>query len=152
MQAGILTAAAMSSVLFLSTAGALEVDPAMEAKRLEAGLARLCGVWEWTVHSHTLNHREAKSKIVLPSADAAGVAGPSPSEIRIYGDAVYFRWIYTGGYQEDSMLLTGNKRLEGTFRSSTGAVGAVNGKRLSSCEQTKAEASKPEPVEAEGKP
>ena len=152
MQAGILTAAAMSSVLFLSTAGALEVDPAMEAKRLEAGLARLCGVWEWTVHSHTLNHREAKSKIVLPSADAAGVAGPSPSEIRIYGDAVYFRWIYTGGYQEDSMLLTGNKRLEGTFRSSTGAVGAVNGKRLSSCEQTKTEASKSDPVDTEGKP
>ena len=152
MQAGILTAAAMSSVLFLSTAGALEVDPAMEAKRLEAGLTRLCGVWEWTVHSHTLNHREAKSKIVLPSADTAGVAGPSPSEIRIYGDAVYFRWIYTGGYQEDSMLLTGNKRLEGTFRSSTGAVGAVNGKRLSSCEQNKAEASKSDPVETEGKP
>jgi len=152
MQAGILTAAAMSSVLFISTAGALDVDPAMEAKRLEAGLARLCGVWEWTVHSHTLNHREAKSKIVLPSADTAGVAGPSPSEIRIYGDAVYFRWIYTGGYQEDSMLLTGNKRLEGTFRSSTGAVGAVNGKRLSSCEQTKTEASKSDPVDTEGKP
>ena len=152
MQAGILTAAAIGSVLFLSTAGALEVDPAMEAKRLEAGLARLCGVWEWTVHSHTLNHREAKSKIVLPSADAAGVAGPSPSEIRIYGDAVYFRWIYTGGYQEDSMLLTGNKRLEGTFRTSAGAVGAVNGKRLSSCEQKKAEASKSDPVETEGNP
>ena len=152
MQARILTAAAMSSVLLFSTAGALDVDPAMEAKRLEAGLARLCGVWEWTVHSHTLNHREAKSKIVLPSADTAGIAGPSPSEIRIYGDAVYFRWIYTGGYQEDSMLLTGNKRLEGTFRSSTGAVGSVNGKRLSSCEQTKAEASKSDLVETEGKP
>src|SRR5439155_6760190 len=149
MQAGILTAAAMSSVLFFSTAEALDVDPAMEAKRLEAGLARLCGVWEWTVHSHTLSHREAKSKIVLPSADAAGIAGSSPSEIRVYGDAVYFRWIYTGGYQEDSMLLTGNKRLEGTFRTSTGGVGAVNGKRLSSCEQNKAEASKSDPVETE---
>ena len=152
MQSGVVAAAAISGVLLFSTAGALELDPGTEAKRLEAGLARLCGVWEWTVHSHTLNHREAKSKIVLPSADAAGIAGPSPSEIRVYGDAVYFRWIYTGGYQEDSMLLTGNKRLEGTFRTSTGAVGAVNGKRVSSCEQTKAEASKSDPVETEGKP
>lgn len=132
----------MLSVLLVSTAGALELDPSVEAKRLEAGLVRLCGVWEWTVHSHTLNHREGKSKIVLPSAESAGVAGPSPSEIRVYGDAVYFRWIYPGGYQEDSMLLIDNKRLEGTFRTSTGAVGAVNGKRLSSCQPTKAEASK----------
>src|SRR5438552_13164814 len=142
MQAGILTAAAMSSVLFLSKAGALEVDPAMEAKRLEAGYARLCGVWEWTVHSHTLKHREAKSQIVLPSSEAAGVQGPSPNEIRIYGDAVYLRWDFQGGYQEDSLLLTENRRLEGTFRTSYGAVGAITGKRVSSCK----------PSGADGKP
>src|SRR2546421_5534947 len=100
MQAGILTAAAMSSVLFLSTAGALELDPGMEAKRLEAGLARLCGVWEWTVHSHTLSHREAKSKIVLPSADAAGVAGPPPAQIPGYRDAGYFRRVHNRCCQE----------------------------------------------------
>jgi hypothetical protein len=120
-------------VLFLPVAGAVELDPVAEAKRLETGFARLCGVWEWTVHSHSLNHREAKTKIVLPSSQAAGIEGPSPSEIRIYGDAVYFRWNYSGGIQEDSMLLTDNKRLEGTFRTSSGSVGAVNGKRLSSC-------------------
>src|SRR2546422_9952902 len=118
MHARIALASGAGLLLMLSMAQAVELDPVAEAKRLEAGLARLCGVWEWTVHSHTLNHREAKSKIVLPSADTAGIAGPSPSEIRVYGDAVYFRWIYTGGYQEDSMLLTGNKRLEGTFRTS----------------------------------
>ena len=115
-------------------AQALELDAAAEAKRLEAGLARLCGVWDWTVHSHTRNHREAKSKIVLPNPAAAGIEGPSPTEIRIYGDAVYFRWDFPGGYQEDSMLLTENRRLEGTFRTSTGAVGAIDGKRVSSCQ------------------
>lgn len=86
-----------------------------------------------------MNHREAKSQIVLPSSEVVGTEGPSPAEIRIYGDAVYFRWIYPQGIQEDSMLLTDNKRLEGTFRTSTGAVGAVNGKRLSTCPRTKAE-------------
>ena len=129
----------ISGVLFLWPAHALELDRESEVKRLEAGYGRLCGIWDWTVHSHTRNHREAKSKIVLPSQESAGVTGPSPTEIRIYGDAVYFRWVYPGGYQEDSMLLTDNKRLEGTFRTSTGDVGAVNGKRVSSCQTPKRE-------------
>ena len=128
--------------LALPPAHALDLDPAAEAKRLEAGLARLCGVWEWTVHSHTMNHRESKSKIVLPASETAGVAGPSPSEIRIYGDAVYFRWIGPGGFQEDSMLLIDNKRLEGTFRTSAGAVGAVNGRRLSGCQSSSTDTGK----------
>ena len=119
--------------LSLSPAESLELDPVAEAKRLEVGLARLCGIWEWTVHSHTMNHREAKSKIVLPTPETVGTAGPTPTEIRVYGDAVYFRWDFPGGYQEDSLLLTENRRLEGTFRTSNGAVGAVAGKRLSSC-------------------
>jgi len=127
-------AAAMGLVLCTTHAQALEVDPVAEAKRLEAGYVRLCGVWEWTVHSHTRSHREAKSQIVLPSPEAAGVQGPSPAEIRIYGDAVYLRWDFQGGYQEDSLLLTENRRLEGTFRTSYGAVGAITGKRLSTCQ------------------
>lgn len=129
-------------MLVLPAAQALELDPVAEAKRLEAGYARLCGVWEWTVHSHTLSHREAKSQIVLPSPEAAGVQGPSPNEIRIYGDAVYLRWEFKGEYQEDSLLLTENRRLEGTFRTSYGAVGAITGKRLSTCK----------PSESGGKP
>lgn len=129
----ILIMAVASLWLFLPAAQAVELDAAAEAKRLETGLARLCGVWDWTVHSHTANHRESKAKIVLPSAQAAGIEGPSPTEIRIYGDAVYFRWDFPGGYQEDSMLLAENRRLEGTFRTSAGAVGAVNGKRMSAC-------------------
>ena len=63
-----------------------------------------------------------------------GIEGPSPTEIRIYGDAVYFRWDFPGGYQEDSMLLTEERRLEGTFRTSTGSVGAITGKRVSVCQ------------------
>ncbi len=133
MRVRIVAVIGASVLLFLSPAQALELDAAAEAKRLEAGLARLCGVWDWTVHSHTRNHREAKSQIVLPSSEAAGVQGPSPSEIRIYGNAVYFRWDFPGGYQEDSMLLTDNRRLEGTFRTSAGAVGAIDGKRVSGC-------------------
>ena len=120
-------------LLLLAPVQAVEFDAAVEAKRLEAGLARLCGLWDWTVHSHTMSHREAKSQIVLPSSEAAGVQGPSPTEIRIYGNAVYFRWDFPGGYQEDSMLLTDNRRLEGTFRTSAGAVGAIDGKRVSGC-------------------
>jgi hypothetical protein len=137
MYRSIITASAISGVLFLCHVHAVELDADTEVKRLEAGLSRLCGIWDWTVHSHTRNHREAKSKIVLPSAESVGDTGPSPAEIRIYGDAVYFRWVFPRGYQEDSMLLTDNKRLEGTFRTSTGEVGAVHGKRLSSCPTSK---------------
>ena len=142
MRMQFLIAAAMGLVLCATHAQALELDPVAEAKRLEAGYARLCGVWEWTVHSHTLSHREGKSQIVLPSPEAAGVQGPSPAEIRIYGDAVYLRWDFQGGYQEDSLLLADNRRLEGTFRTSYGAVGAITGKRVSSCK----------PSGADGKP
>jgi hypothetical protein len=120
----------------LASAQALELDAAAEAKRLEAGLTRLCGIWDWTVHSHSANHRESKAKIVLPSAQAAGIEGPSPTEIRIYGDAVYFRWDFPGGYQEDSMLFIEGRRLEGTFRTTTGSFGAINGKRVSACQAT----------------
>ncbi len=125
--------AAASVWLPLAGAHALDLDAAAEARKLEAGMARLCGVWDWTVHSHTMSHREAKSQIVLPSPETAGIQGPSPSEIRIYGDAVYLRWDFQGGYQEDSLLLRENRRLEGTFRTSTGSVGAITGKRLSTC-------------------
>jgi len=131
---GLVLALFANVMVFLPTAQALEVDPVAEAKRLEAGFARLCGVWEWTVHSHTRGHREAKTKIVLPSPQMAGADGPSPSEIRVYGDAVYFRWDYPGGYQEDSILLSDDRRLEGTFRTSDGSRGAVDGKRLSKCQ------------------
>lgn len=130
--------AGVATSLFVLTSSslALEIDPVAEAKRVEAGLQRLCGVWDWTVHSHTRNHREARSRIVLPSSQAAGIEGPSPTEIRIYGDAVYFRWDFPGGYQEDSMLLTEDRRLEGSFRHSNGSVGAITGKRVSSCQSS----------------
>src|SRR5213594_2525468 len=120
MHARIALTSGAGLLLMLSMAQALELDPVAEAKRLEAGYARLCGAWEWTVHSHTRGHREAKTKIVLPSPQMAGVDGPSPSEIRVYGDAVYFRWDYQGGYQEDSMLLSDDRRLREPFGLRTG--------------------------------
>src|SRR5438445_6928166 len=97
MEARIALASGAGLLLMLPMAQAVELDPVAEAKRLEAGYARLCGVWEWTVHSHTLSHREGKSQIVLPSPEAAGVQGPSPAEIRIYGDAVYLGREFQGG-------------------------------------------------------
>src|SRR5437867_5943703 len=111
MHARIALASGAGLLLMLSMAQAVELDPVAEAKRLEAGYARLCGVWEWTVHSHTLSHREGKSQIVLPSPEAAGVQGPSPAEIRIYGDAVYLRWDFQGGYQEHSLLRSEERRV-----------------------------------------
>ena len=107
-------AAIIGLALCVIRAEALELNAAVEAGRLEAGMARLCGVWDWTVHSHSANHRESKAKIILPSSQAAGIEGPAPTEIRMYGDAVYFRWDFPGGYQEDSMLFIENRRLEGT--------------------------------------
>src|SRR2546427_10638636 len=101
---GLVLALLANVMLLLPTAQALEVDPVAEAKRLEAGFARLCGVWEWTGHSHTRGHREAKTKIVLPSPQMAGVDGPPPSELRGYGDAVYLRWDFHGGAREDRVL------------------------------------------------
>src|SRR5438132_13729583 len=106
MHARIALASGAGLLLMLSMAQAVELDPVAEAKRLEAGYARLCGVWEWTVHSHTLSHREGKSQIVLPSPEAAGRHAPAPAAIRIYGAGVDLRGDFQGGYQEDSLLLT----------------------------------------------
>src|SRR5260370_15825077 len=89
-------------MLVLPAAQALELDPVAEAKRLEAGYARLCGVWGWTVHSHTLSPRDGKAQIVLPSPEAAGVPGPSAAERPTYRAAAYLPWVLTGGDPECS--------------------------------------------------
>src|SRR3989442_12785748 len=96
MHARIALASGAGLLLMLSMAQAVELDPVAEAKRLEAGYARLCGVWEWTVHSHTLSHREGKSQIVFPSPGSARVQGPAPREIRIYRGAAYLPWGFHG--------------------------------------------------------
>lgn len=102
------------------------------AKTLQ-GLTRLCGTWLWTIHNHQ-NHQDHKSQIVFPPPDAAASGGSGPKKILIVGDAVYLRWEFRGGFQEDSLLLAGGgQRLEGTFVNSAGAWGSITGKRTAAC-------------------
>ncbi len=97
------------------------------------GLARLCGTWQWTVHNHK-NHQEHKMVLSFLPPDVPSPDGPRPTKIVVLGDAVYLRWEFQGGYQEDSLLFTGgSQRLEGTFTNSAGAWGSITGKRAAAC-------------------
>jgi len=59
---------------------------------------------------------------------------PQPVKMVVMGDAVYLRWEYPRGYQEDSLLLAqDDRRLEGTFKNSAGDWGAITGKRIAPC-------------------
>src|SRR5438093_3162267 len=97
------------------------------------GLARLCGTWHWTVHNHK-NHQEHKTILSFLPPDVPSPDGPRPTKIVVLGDAVYLRWEFQGGFQEDSLLFTGgSQRLEGTFTNSAGAWGSITGKRAAAC-------------------
>jgi len=97
------------------------------------GLARLCGTWQWTVHNHK-NHQEHKMVLSFLPPDGPAPDGPRPTKIVVLGDAVYLRWDFQGGFQEDSLLFTGGgRRLEGTFTNSAGAWGSITGKRAAAC-------------------
>ena len=96
-------------------------------------LARLCGTWQWTVHNHK-HHQEHKMVLSFPPPGVPSPDGPRPTKIVVLGDAVYLRWEFQGGYQEDSLLFTGgSQRLEGTFTNSAGAWGSITGKRAAAC-------------------
>jgi hypothetical protein len=107
------------------------IDDQLKAQK-EA--ARLCGTWQWTIHNHK-NHREQKTVIVLlPPGTPAPPDMPQPAKMVVMGDAVYLRWEFQRGYQEDSMLLAKeDQRLEGTFKNSAGDWGAITGKRIAPC-------------------
>jgi len=97
------------------------------------GLARLCGTWQWTVHNHK-HHQEQKMVLSFLPSGVVSPDGPRPAKIVVLGDAVYLRWEFQGGYQEDSLLFTGgSQRLEGTFTNSAGAWGSITGKRTAAC-------------------
>ena len=97
------------------------------------GLARLCGTWQWTVHNHK-HHQEQKMVLSFLPPGVVSPDGPRPAKIVVLGDAVYLRWEFQGGYQEDSLLFTGgSQRLEGTFTNSAGAWGSITGKRTAAC-------------------
>jgi hypothetical protein len=103
------------------------------------GFARLCGTWQWTVHNHQ-NHQDHKMALSFPShgENAGGPADPRPAKVVVLGDAVYLRWEFPGGYQEDSLLFGGEgQRLEGTFVNSAGAWGSITGKRMTACTREK---------------
>ncbi len=108
------------------------------------GLARLCGTWNWTIHNHQ-NHQDHKMIMAFPppafpSSPQANAQSSSsgPAKIVVLGDGVYLRWEFQGGYQEDSLLFTGEgQRLEGTFTNSAGAWGSIAGKRTAPCPPSK---------------
>ncbi len=108
-----------------------------DRQRESKGLARLCGTWQWTIHNHQ-NHQDHKMVMVFdppPSTQQAAPAqGTKPAKIVVLGEGVYLRWESAGGYQEDSLLFTGEgQRLEGSFRNSAGAWGSITGKRMAAC-------------------
>ena len=123
-------------------AGAVDAPPPdpINEDQLKArqSAMRLCGTWEWTIHNHK-NHQENKTAVVLlPSGAQAPPNMPQPAKMVVLGDAVYLRWEFPGGYQEDSMLLAKeDRRLEGTFKNSAGDWGAITAKRVSVCTVTK---------------
>lgn len=110
-------------------------DPAIDDQiKAQKSATRLCGTWQWTIHNHK-NHLEQKTVIVLlPPGTPAPPDMPQPARMVVMGDAVYLRWEFPRGYQEDSMLLgKEDRRLEGTFRNTAGDWGAITGKRLAPC-------------------
>jgi hypothetical protein len=110
-------------------------DPAGEEPvKARQAATRLCGTWQWTIHNHK-NHQEQKTAIVLlPPGTPAPPNMPQPAKMVVMGDAVYLRWEYPRGYQEDSLLLAqDDRRLEGTFKNSAGDWGAITGKRIAPC-------------------
>ena len=110
-------------------------DPISEDQlKAQKSAARLCGTWQWTIHNHR-THQEQKAVIVLlPPGTPAPPDMPQPAKMVVMGDAVYLRWEFPRGYQEDSMLLAKeDRRLEGTFTNSAGDWGAITGKRIAPC-------------------
>lgn len=110
-------------------------DPARgEPLDTQQAAARLCGTWQWTIHNHK-NHQEQKTVIVLlPPGTPAPPDMPQPAKMVVMGDAVYLRWEFPQGYQEDSLLLgKEDRRLEGTFKNTAGDWGAITGKRIAPC-------------------
>lgn len=107
-----------------------------EQLKAQKAAERLCGTWQWTIHNHK-NHQEHKATIVLlPPGTPAPPDMPQPAKMVVLGDAVYLRWDFQRGYQEDSLLFVKEGRhLEGTFKVTTGDWGAITGKRIAACEK-----------------
>ena len=106
-----------------------------DRRRERRGLTRLCGTWQWTIHNHQ-NHQELKTAMVFEPPDSPPAPGPRPTKTVVLGDAVYLRWDFQGGFQEESLLFSNEgQRLEGTFVNSGGSWGSISGKRIGQCER-----------------
>ncbi len=102
------------------------------------GQARLCGLWLWTIHNHQ-GHQDTKVQLSFPHPDDLTSPGARPARIVVLGDAVYLRWEFRQGFQEDSLLFSKEgTRLEGTFVNTAGAWGAISGKRTGPCQSPEA--------------
>ena len=89
---------------------------------------------EWFSNGIMLGYRYDDSPLVWPDGTPAPPDMPQPAKMVVMGDAVYLRWEYPRGYQEDSLLLANeDRRLEGTFKNSAGDWGAITGKRIAPC-------------------
>jgi hypothetical protein len=115
----------------------LRLHDQLDQIRHRTALGRLCGTWQWTIHNHQ-NHQEHKMRLSFPAPEQLESEAPGssrPARIVVLGDAVYLRWEFQGGVQEDSLLFDGQgQRLEGSFTNSAGAWGSITGKRTASCE------------------
>ncbi len=99
------------------------------------GLLRLCGTWQWTVHNHQ-NHQDHKMTMIFPHPTQIHTMNPPLSNITVLGDTVYLQWDFPRGFQENSLLFSGqDKRLEGTFYNSAGPNGNITGRRIARCKK-----------------
>jgi hypothetical protein len=97
-------------------------------------IMRLCGTWKWIIHNHQ-NHGDHKSTTTFSPPEQDMPPHVQPTTVLIHGDAVYLKWNFPQGVQEDSLLLSNHDtRLEGTFRNSRGPYGSISGQRLSPCQ------------------
>ncbi|MEX0830267.1 MAG: hypothetical protein WD032_08485 [Nitrospirales bacterium] len=97
-------------------------------------ILRLCGTWKWIIHNHQ-NHGDHKTTTTFSPPGQDTPPHVQPTTVLIHGDAVYLKWTFPQGIQEDSLLLSNHDtRLEGTFRNSRGPHGSISGQRLSPCQ------------------
>lgn len=105
-----------------------------QQEQSDHAMMRLCGTWKWLIHNHQ-NHGDHKTTMTFISPGQDTPPQVQPTTIIIHGDAVYLRWTFSQGYQEDSLLLSNHgTRLEGTFMNSLGPYGSISGQRLSPCQ------------------
>ena len=106
-----------------------------QRKQINHAKMRLCGTWKWIIHNHQ-NHGDYKTTMTFPPPGPTTPSQAQPTTILMYGDAVYLKWTFPQGFQEDSLLFSNQDlRLEGTFMSSLGPHGSISGQRISPCQE-----------------